>query len=98
MGFSILPLRIATGVGLAVTAFSLTMAAVVVFQKLFHRIPIQGYALLATGLFFLGGVQMLLLGILGEYIGRIYRQTQDRPLYLVSEVIRSPSAVAPDAR
>jgi len=98
VGFSILPLRIATGVGLAVTAFSLTMAAVVVFQKLFHRIPIQGYALLATGLFFLGGVQMLLLGILGEYIGRIYRQTQDRPLYLVSEVIRSPSAVAPDAR
>ncbi len=92
IGFSILPLRIATAVGLIVTVFSLTMVAIVMFQKLFHQLPIQGYALLATGLFFLGGVQMLLLGILGEYIGRIYRQAQNRPLYLVSEVIGKPDA------
>jgi dolichol-phosphate mannosyltransferase len=52
---------------------------------------------LATGLFFLGGVQMLLLGILGEYIGRIYRQTQDRPLYLISELIAHPTRAASHA-
>ena len=97
IGFSILPLRIATAVGLVVTAFSLIMVGIVTFQKLFLGLPFQGYALLATGLFFLGGVQMLLLGVLGEYIGRIYRQTQNRPLYLVSEVIGAPPAVSANA-
>jgi len=48
---------------------------------------VPGYALLTSGLFFLGGVQMMMLGILGEYIGRIYRQVQERPLYLVTETI-----------
>jgi len=92
IGFSIVPLRIATGVGLIVTILSLTIAAIVAVQKIFLGLPFQGYALLATGLFFLGGVQMLLLGILGEYIGRIYRQSQSRPLYLVSEVIGKSDA------
>jgi dolichol-phosphate mannosyltransferase len=87
VGFSITPLRFASAVGFVVTIFSLIMVLIIVIQKVFIGINIQGYALLASGLFFLGGVQMLLLGILGEYIGRIYRQTQGRPLYLVSERI-----------
>lgn len=87
VGFSIIPLRFASAVGFIVTIFSLIMVTIIVVQKMFVGINIQGYALLASGLFFLGGVQMLLLGILGEYIGRIYRQTQGRPLYLVSERI-----------
>ena len=92
VGFSILPLRIATALGFCVTAFSLLMVAILVWQKVFKEIAIPGYALLATGMFFLGGVQMLLLGILGEYIGRVYRQVQGRPLYVVSEVIGSSGA------
>ncbi len=87
IGFSILPLRFATAAGMLVMIFSLTMAVIVIIQKLSTGIPIPGYALLATGMFFLGGVQMLLLGILGEYIGRIYRETQSRPLYLIAETI-----------
>ena len=87
VGFSITPLRFASALGFIIMALSMAMALVIVIQKLVVGIQVQGYALLTSGLFFLGGVQMLLLGILGEYIGRIYRQTQGRPLYLVSEKI-----------
>jgi dolichol-phosphate mannosyltransferase len=88
VGFSITPLRLASALGFAITLLSMAMAGIIVVQRLVHHgMPFQGYALVVSGLFFLGGVQMLLLGILGEYIGRIYRQTQGRPLYLVSQKI-----------
>ncbi len=95
VGFSIKPLRFATAIGFFVTIFSLLMVLVLVIQKLFFSFPYSGYALLASGLFFLGGVQMLMLGIFGEYMGRTYRQTQARPLYLVTETItgRKPATV-----
>lgn len=83
IGFSIRPLRFAMTLGLAVTALSILLAGIVVIQKIFFRMPMQGYALLASGVFFLGGVQIFLIGLVGEYIGRTYRQTQQRPLYLV---------------
>lgn len=83
VGYSILPLRMATALGFTVTLVSLVLVCIIIVQKLFMEIQMQGYALLATGLFFLGGVQMLLLGVLGEYIGRIYRESQARPLYII---------------
>jgi dolichol-phosphate mannosyltransferase len=89
VGFSTKPLRLASALGFLTTLFSLTETASIITQKLVWGIPIQGYALQTSGLFFLGGVQMLLLGILGEYLARIYRQTQGRPLYIVSETIRA---------
>ena len=95
VGFSIAPLRLATAMGFVVTFLSMAMALIIIIQKLAVGIKIEGYALLASGLFFLGGVQMLLLGILGEYIGRIYRQAQGRPLYLVSRRIGSPPTQPP---
>lgn len=81
--FSAFPLRVVSLAGLAVTLLSMIAAAVVVFQKLFLGIAIPGYAFLATGVFFLGGMQILLLGSIGEYVGRIYTETQGRPLYLI---------------
>jgi dolichol-phosphate mannosyltransferase len=89
VGFSISPLRIATIFGLLVTLMSVMMVFVLLFQRFVfnHTFPIQGYALLTSGLFFLGGTQIMLLGVIGEYIGRIYRKNQDRPLYLVDRVI-----------
>jgi dolichol-phosphate mannosyltransferase len=87
VGFSTKPLRLASMLGFVVMIFSLVQTASIITQKLVWGIPIQGYALQTSGLFFLGGVQMLLLGIIGEYLGRVYRQTQGRPLYVVSEKI-----------
>jgi glycosyltransferase involved in cell wall biosynthesis len=85
VGFSITPLRMATILGLCVCVFSVALVFVLLLQRLVfgHQFPMQGYALLASGLFFLGGTQILLLGVIGEYIGRIYRREQDRPLYLI---------------
>ena len=88
IGFSILPLRIASAIGVLITLGSLIMVAILIAQKLFRQLDIPGYALQTAGLFFLGGVQMLMLGVLGEYIGRIYRQSQDRPLYVIREKIQ----------
>jgi glycosyltransferase involved in cell wall biosynthesis len=87
VGFSTKPLRLATGLGFIVTIISLEEAARIFIQKLIWDIKIAGFPLLAVGLFFIGGVQMLLLGVIGEYIGRIYRQVQGRPLYIVGEKI-----------
>ncbi len=83
--FSAAPLRAVSLAGLVVTGLSLLGAAIVVFQKLFLGIPIPGYAFLVTGVFFLGGVQILMLGVMGEYVGRIFVETQRRPVYLVAE-------------
>jgi len=84
-GFSIIPLRIVTVVGFLVATLSTVLTLIIVLQKLFFNLDIPGYAFLASGLFFLGGVQMFFLGVIGEYIGKIYRQVQERPLYLVRE-------------
>ena len=98
VGFSILPLRFASALGFLVTLGSLILVLVLVGQKLLQELDIPGYALQTAGLFFLGGVQMLLLGILGEYIGRIYRQIQGRPLYVVKEIIGARDTPADDRK
>ena len=84
-GFSAAPLRVGIVLGLGVCVLSLILAAVVFVQKLVWGIDIPGYAMMATGLFFLGGVQLLVAGIVGLYIGQIYSQVQQRPLYVVQE-------------
>lgn len=84
-GFSIIPIRMVTLVGFAVAILSMVVTFTIVLQKLFFHLDIPGYALLASGLFFLGGMQMFFLGIVGEYIGKIYREVQQRPLYLIKE-------------
>jgi dolichol-phosphate mannosyltransferase len=83
MGFSIKPLRVGMVLGLAVMMLALAVSAVVVVQKIFWGITIQGYAMLTSGMFFLGGVQIFLIGLVGEYVGRTYRQSQQRPLYII---------------
>jgi dolichol-phosphate mannosyltransferase len=89
VGYSTTPLRIATWLGFFVTLFALGLTLVVSVQRVFFpRVPMfQGYALLTGGVFFLGGVQLMMLGILGEYLGRTYRQVQGRPIYIVGRTI-----------
>ncbi|MCB0404873.1 MAG: glycosyltransferase family 2 protein [Bdellovibrionales bacterium] len=84
-GISGAPLRLATLAGFTTTLFSLFIAAHVIYAKLIHNIPFPGYALLTSGLFCIGGVQLFTLGLLGEYVGRIYREVQQRPLYVLKE-------------
>lgn len=83
--FSLTPLRSMIWIGLAVTALSLAVTAMVVVQRLLFKMPFEGYAMLACGVFFLGGVQLTLLGTLAWYVGIIHKTVQNRPLYIVGE-------------
>jgi dolichol-phosphate mannosyltransferase len=83
--FSIIPLRVVSLSGLFISILSAALLAVILFQKLLLNMLVPGYAFLASGVLFLGGVQVFFLGVIGEYIGKIYRQVQQRPLYLIRE-------------
>jgi dolichol-phosphate mannosyltransferase len=87
--FSETPLRLATGVGFASAGFSLLYGAFLLFQKLITGYNLPGFATLAVGLFFMGGVQLICLGILGEYIGRIHHEVKQRPPFIVERVERA---------
>ncbi len=83
--FSTIPLRFAIYVGLLVSLLTLVYAIVLIVNVLVHGVDVPGYASLMVGLLFLGGAQLIGLGILGEYIGRIFEESKGRPLYLVAD-------------
>ncbi len=83
--FSLVPLRLCILFGIGTIILSFSLAGIIVLQRLFWGLDLPGYALLATGIFFLGGVQLIFMGVIGEYIGKIYREVQSRPLYIVKE-------------
>lgn len=83
--FSTFPLRIWTYIGLGVSAFAFIYAAWMIIDKLLWGNPVPGYPSLMTAILFLGGVQLIGIGILGEYIGRIYAESKSRPRYLLKK-------------
>lgn len=83
--FSIIPLRVSAWIGFFITILSILAGGAVIYDKFFGTLNIPGYALLTVGVFFLGGVQLFILGIIGEYIGKIYQQVLCRPLYVVAD-------------
>jgi polyisoprenyl-phosphate glycosyltransferase len=89
LGFSSAPLRIVLLFGIIVCFFSIVMLFVILIQKVFLGIPVKGYALLTSAIFFLSGVQLFVMGLIGEYVGRIYTHSQNRPLYIISEKSKS---------
>ncbi len=85
--FSHIPLRIASFLGVFISFFSFCYAVYVILKKVLFGDPVQGYASMITIILFLGGIQLFAIGIIGEYIGRIYNETKRRPLYFVREKI-----------
>lgn len=83
--FSTAPLRIWSYLGAVVSAAALVYAALIVLKTLLYGTDVPGYASLMAGILFLGGVQLIGIGVLGEYIGRIYHEVKRRPVYLVRE-------------
>jgi glycosyltransferase involved in cell wall biosynthesis len=84
--FSSVPLRLATYVGYITSFFAILYACSVFIQKALG-ITVQGWATIMVGMLFLGGVQLICLGIIGEYIARIFAETKQRPMYLVEEIV-----------
>ena len=84
VSFSTVPLRLALFMGLAVSAGGFLGIVVVVYLRLRHSFDLPGWASLMVILLFLGGIQLVTIGIVGEYIARIYEEVKFRPLYLVA--------------
>lgn len=84
--FTTAPLRLTTVLGLIVSALALCYMVVVLVDALVYGDPVAGYPTLMTVLLFLGGVQLLSLGIIGEYLGRVFTESKRRPCYLIDEL------------
>ena len=93
--FSIVPLRAAAMLGVVTILLSSAFSLYTLYARLFlHQAP-AGFTALILFISFFGGVQLFFLGIIGEYIGRIYQETKRRPVYVVGSVMRSGVRVAP---
>lgn len=89
--FSTIPLQIWTYLGLSVALSALLFAAWLVLGKLILGNPVPGYPSIMTAILFLGGIQLIGIGVLGEYIGRIYVEVKRRPRYVVKNIKGRPS-------
>ena len=81
--FSTAPLRVWSYLGLVISATAFVYGAYVIVRTLAFGIDVPGYASLLTAILFLGGVQLISLGVIGEYVGRIYMESKGRPIYVV---------------
>ncbi|HBK55887.1 MAG TPA: glycosyl transferase family 2 [Xanthomonadales bacterium] len=86
-GFSTVPLRVATYLGVLTAFVAFVYAVVVIVKALAYGDPVPGYPSLMTVVLFLGGVQLIALGTIGEYLGRLFDEAKARPLYLVRDRI-----------
>ncbi|MBD2781241.1 glycosyltransferase family 2 protein [Xenorhabdus szentirmaii] len=86
--FSTFPLRVWTYIGLSVATLSFIYGTWMIIDKLVWGNPVPGYPSLLVSILFLGGVQLIGIGVLGEYIGRIYTESKQRPKYLIKKAIK----------
>ncbi len=96
--FTVMPLKLASYLGVAVSL----CAALFILQLIVHTIlfgnPVAGYPSLMAVVLFLGGAQLLTLGVIGEYLGRVFNETKERPLYLVESFISAYLPVSSELR
>jgi len=88
---STVPLRIWSYVGALVALFAIGFASVLAVQTMIFGNPVPGYASIMVSVLFLGGIQLISLGVLGEYVGRILTETKQRPLYVVRDTVGTES-------
>ena len=85
-GFGTLPLRIWTYIGFIVSIFAFIYASFLILRTLIMGVDLPGYASLVVIILFLGGLQLIGIGILGEYVGRIYMESKRRPPFIIDEI------------
>jgi hypothetical protein len=91
VNFSVMPLRLSTMTGLALSAFGAVATVSVFIEAMFYDTP-PGWGSLMAAVLLLSGVQLLILGIVGEYLGRLYLTANGKPQSIVAEIERSPAA------
>lgn len=92
--FSTAPLRIATWVGVLTSLFSFVYGAWIISKTLLWGEPVRGYPTIMVTLLFLGGAQLMALGLIGEYLGRLFVEAKQRPVYLLDDVLGAESTNA----
>ncbi|MDE2514797.1 MAG: glycosyltransferase family 2 protein [Rhodospirillales bacterium] len=85
-GFTVMPLKIATYLGMMVAVFSLIYGGQIVLRTVIFGNSVPGYPSLMTVVLFMGGVQLMTMGVIGEYLGRVFNEAKFRPLYIVEDV------------
>lgn len=90
--FSTVPLRVWTYIGSAVAGFALIWGSITIIKTIILGVDVPGYASTLVAVLFLGGLQLISIGVLGEYIGRIYTESKQRPLYLVRNLYRKETS------
>jgi len=92
LSFSLVPLRLATWIGFSAAGLSLLGILYALITRLLTNIWVPGWTLLFIALLFIGGTQLFFLGVMGEYLGRVYGEVKRRPLYLVTECLGFPES------
>ena len=92
--FTTLPLRVATWLGIVTAVFAIGYGGEVVAKALIYGNPVPGYPSIMAVVLFLGGVQLMTLGVIGEYLGRVFNETKGRPLYIVGRHLTSAASHA----
>lgn len=92
--FSVAPLRWATGLGLLAALIGTSFGFWIVVNALMFGNPVGGYPSLIAVITFMGGIQLLSIGVVGEYVGKTYFEAKQRPLYVLRDVVQNPAAAA----
>jgi polyisoprenyl-phosphate glycosyltransferase len=90
-----IPLRLASYLGVTVALLAFVYALYMVYDKLVHGNPVAGYPSLMVTILFLGGVQLITLGVIGEYLGRMFDESKRRPLYFVKNYVPAATSKTP---
>lgn len=93
--FSTAPLRVSTYLGFIVSILALIDALKIIFDTLLFGNPVRGYPSLMVAILFLAGIQLMALGVIGEYLGRLYEESKQRPIYIIRSVHQSPNQNSP---
>lgn len=83
--FTTTPLRVSTFIGILISFFAFIYIIVIVLKTIIFGADVAGYSSIMASILFIGGVQLISLGIIGEYVGRIFNETKNRPLYFIDE-------------
>ena len=85
--FSTLPLKLATYIGFMISVFAITYALSIALRTLIFGADVPGFPTLVVSVMFFSGIQLIFLGVIGEYVGRIFAEVKRRPLYLIAEEV-----------
>lgn len=90
--FSYKPLKLANYLGASLSVIGFVYMLIVLYQKLFTTTTVTGWSSIIVIQLFFSGITLMMLGVIGEYIGRIYDEAKDRPLYIVKDIYQHESA------